>query len=123
MNVAAATTKKLSITTLLDSTVRNLEDETMGKIEDFLVDLEMSRIAYAVITFEERLNMGNKLYAIPFAAFEYNPAKQLFVLTVHKDRLKNAPGFDEENWPDTSDRTWGDSIHEHYGYKPYYNAF
>jgi hypothetical protein len=34
--------------------------------------------------------------------------------------LENAPGFDKDNWPDFADRTWGESIHSHYGVRPYW---
>jgi hypothetical protein len=41
-----------------------------------------------------------------------------FELDVEKDRLKNAPGFDKDEWPDMADQSWVDKIHSYYGTKP-----
>jgi hypothetical protein len=38
-----------------------------------------------------------------------------FVLDVDKDKLKNAPGFDKDDWPDMSDTTWQNSVRSFYG--------
>jgi len=38
-----------------------------------------------------------------------------FILDVDKERLKNAPGFDKDDWPDMADQTWGRQIHDYYG--------
>src|SRR5690606_38057058 len=37
-----------------------------------------------------------------------------------KELLKNAPGFDKDNWPSSADRQFLTDIHSHYGYKPYW---
>jgi hypothetical protein len=37
------------------------------------------------------------------------------VLNVDKERLKTAPGFDKDAWPDMSDMTWASGIHSFYG--------
>jgi hypothetical protein len=42
-----------------------------------------------------------------------------FVLNVEKDRLKSAPGFDKDQWPNMADSSWAQSIHDYYGTKPY----
>ena len=37
-----------------------------------------------------------------------------------KERLKEAPGFDKNNWPDFSDQAWGARIFEFYRVTPYW---
>jgi hypothetical protein len=44
--------------------------------------------------------------------------RKRFVLNVEKDRLKGAPGFDKEHWPNMADQTWAKTIHSYYGTKP-----
>ena len=41
------------------------------------------------------------------------------MLNVEKDRLKSAPGFDKDQWPNMADPSWAKSIHDYYGTKPY----
>jgi len=37
---------------------------------------------------------------------------------VEKDRLKDAPGFNKEHWPNMADQSWSNDIHTYYGVKP-----
>ena len=39
--------------------------EHLGKIEDLMIDLENGRVAYAVLSFGEFMDLGNKLFAVP----------------------------------------------------------
>ena len=70
-----------------------------------------------------RLGLGNKLFALPWGAFEFSSTENKLILNVDKEKLKAAPGFDPAaKWPDFADRTWGSGIHTYYGYKPYWNS-
>jgi hypothetical protein len=42
------------------------------------------------------------------------------LLDVDKERLKEAPGFDKDTWPDFADPTLGQNIYGFYGRKPYW---
>ena len=42
------------------------------------------------------------------------------VLTVDKEQLKNATGFDKDNWPNLADATFATSNYEFYGQRPYW---
>jgi hypothetical protein len=65
--------------------------------------------------------MGNKLFALPWRAFEFDTTGKKLILNVDKEKLKTAPGFEQESrWPDFADRTWGSSIYSYYGYEPYW---
>jgi len=58
---------------------------------------------------------GAKLFAVPWAALTLDTKNKRFVLNVDKDMLKDAPGFDEDNWPDMADASWTKKIHSYYG--------
>jgi sporulation protein YlmC with PRC-barrel domain len=110
----------LSTTAILGDSVVNRAGETLGKIEELMLDLEKGRVAYAVLSFGGFLGMGEKLFAIPFEALKLDASREHFTLDVDKDKLKNAPGFDKHNPPQASDRTWGAEVYKFYGYKPYW---
>jgi hypothetical protein len=61
------------------------------------------------------LGLGDKLFAVPWAALALDTEHKRFTLNVPKAQLKNAPGFDKERWPSMSDSTWAGSIHKFYG--------
>jgi len=74
-----------------------------------------------VLSFGGFMGMGNKLFAMPWKAFEFAKTENKLVLNVDKEKLKTAPGFDQDaKWPDFADRTWGSSIYKYYGYEPYW---
>jgi sporulation protein YlmC with PRC-barrel domain len=110
----------LSATTLIGDHVMNRAGEDLGKIEELMIDLERGQVAYAVLSFGGFLGMGDKLFAIPFQALRLDKDQNSFLLDVDKEKLKNAPGFDKNNWPSTADRSWGTQIHSFYGQRPYW---
>jgi hypothetical protein len=59
--------------------------------------------------------MGDKLFAVPWSALTLDTAKKRFTLSVLKDALKDAPGFDKDHWPSMSDQTWASGVHKFYG--------
>jgi sporulation protein YlmC with PRC-barrel domain len=110
----------ISASELTKDKVKNLAGETLGDIEDFVIDLETGRIAYSVLKFGGKLGLGNKLFAIPWQAMTLDSEKECFLFDVKKETLQNAPGFDKEEWPDMSDPRWGAGVHTHYGVTPYW---
>ena len=104
---------------IIGANVVNAQNEDLGKIEDLAMDTESGRVAYAVLSFGGFLGMGDKLFAVPWNAFRFTADNKL-LLNANKDVLKNAPGFDKDAWPDFANRSWGDNVYKHYGYKPYW---
>ena len=62
--------------------------------------------------------MGEKLFAVPWAALKLDTVNKRFMLDASKERLKDAPGFDKNDWPDMADASWEKSIHDYYGTTP-----
>jgi sporulation protein YlmC with PRC-barrel domain len=101
--------------TLLGNDVYNKDGEDLGDIKEFMVDMASGRIAYAVLSYGGVLGMGDKLFAVPWAALVLDTTNKRFTLDVLKDALKDAPGFDKDHWPTMSDRTWAGGVHKFYG--------
>ncbi len=107
-------TQIFSATTLLKNPVQNSLGEDLGHIKDFMFNRENGLIVYAVLSFGGVLGLGDKLFAIPWGALELDTANERFILNVPKEVLKNAPGFDKDNWPDMANPVWSREIHEYY---------
>ena len=103
---------------LIGDPVVNRRGEDLGKIEDFVIDPRNGRVDYAVLSFGGFLGMGDKLFAVPLEAMKLSREEKRFILDVDKERLKHAPGFDKDHWPDTSDRAFGTKVYAYYGYEP-----
>jgi len=96
----------LKASALIGYDVMNMNGEDLGEIEDMLIGLDSGQIKYAVLTYGGVLDIGNKLFAIPLSAFSFDPQQNAFVLNVAEEMLENAPGFNEDNWPDTASPEW-----------------
>jgi sporulation protein YlmC with PRC-barrel domain len=92
--------------TLIGNTVKNTAGENIGKIKEIMINLEEGCIVYAVLSFGGFLGIGSKLFAIPWSALVLKPLENTFILNVDKERLKNEPGFNKNNWPDMADPQW-----------------
>ena len=101
--------------TLVGNDVYNQQGEKLGDIKEIMLDMRSGRVAYAVLSFGGFLSMGEKLFAVPWNALTLDTATKSFKLNVDKDRLKTAPGFDQDHWPNMADATWAQSIHTYYG--------
>jgi sporulation protein YlmC with PRC-barrel domain len=105
----------MSTETLAGNDVYNLESEEIGGIKDIMLDMRSGKVRYAVLSFGGFLGMGEKLFAVPWGALVLDTEHKRFVLNVSKERLKNAPGFDKDHWPNMADQSWARAIHTYYG--------
>lgn len=104
--------------TLIGDSVVNAQEEDLGDIKEIMLDMQTGQVAYAVLAFGGFLGMGEKLFAVPWQALHLDTVNKRMVLNVDKERLKNAPGFDKDAWPDMSDVGWAGGIHSFYGTDP-----
>ena len=100
---------------LLGNDVYNLQDEDLGDIKEIMLDIRSGRVSYAVLSFGGFLGLGDKLFAVPWQALQLDTKNKRFILAVDKERLKSAPGFDKEEWPDMGNPAWSQGIHAWYG--------
>jgi sporulation protein YlmC with PRC-barrel domain len=111
----------LSTSSLSGDNVVNLNGEDLGTVKDFMVDTDNGRVVYAVLSFGGFLGMGDKLFAVPLEALRVDLENKRFILDADKDKLENAPGFDDDTWPQSADRSFIDKVYSHYGVKSYYD--
>lgn len=105
---------------LIGERVVNSWGEDLGKIEEIVIDVEMGRVRYAVLSFGGVFGLGEKLFALPWKVLRADPENRQFVLDIDRERLKNAPGFDRHDWPRMADPQWGRDIHRFYDQTPYW---
>lgn len=101
--------------TLLGNDVYNNDGDDLGDIKEFMIDMASGKVAYAVLSYGGLMGMGDKLFAVPWEALTLDTENKRFTLDVRKDALKDAPGFDKDNWPSMSDQTWASGVHKFYG--------
>jgi len=100
--------------TLIGEEVYGNQDEHLGDIKEIMLEMDTGRVAYAVLSFGGFIGIGEKLFAVPWDALKLDTINKRFLLNADKDRLKDAPGFDKNDWPDMADQTWASGIRSYY---------
>ncbi|HEX6733627.1 MAG TPA: PRC-barrel domain-containing protein [Azonexus sp.] len=120
---AAATTgqsgqtagRDLRASKVIGMKVSNPRGEGLGKIDDLIVDVNNERVAYAILSFGGMLGLGEKLFAYPLPLFQPAPGRNELVLNVDEERLKRAPGFERQSWPDWNQATYRGEVDRYFG--------
>jgi hypothetical protein len=58
---------------------------------------------------------------VPPDALDIDTENKCLILDCDKERLKDAPGFDKDHWPDFADETFGHRVYQYYGRQPYWS--
>lgn len=110
---------------VLGAKVHSPQRSELGKIEDLVVDPTTGQIDYAVLSLDERTD--GQWTAVPFAALSVPTptaagmpqsgapaAERAFVLDVELERLRTAPAFRRDLWPDMTTADWRIQLQRHY---------
>jgi sporulation protein YlmC with PRC-barrel domain len=109
-------------TKLLGVSVKDVQNETIGKVENLMVDLPAGRVVAVILSSGEFLGMTGELSAVPPAAFQFNSEQKCLQLDVSKETLRNAPHFKADHWPDFGHPDYADRIYRAYRVEPYFAA-
>lgn len=115
INTTRRGSRLLSASTLSSDDVYNPKGEKLGSIKELMMDIESGRVCYAVLSFGGFLSLGEKLFAVPWSALKVDTENKRLIMDTDEERLKNAPGFDSDNWPNMADSTWEKNVHAYYG--------
>ena len=110
----------MAAATLDGHAVLSADGDDVGKIKEIMLDLSTGHIAYVVVASGGFLGIGGKLLAIPWAMLTLDASSDRFVLSASSEQIRNAPGFDKDDWPAMADPNWATTVHAYYGSKPYW---
>lgn len=110
----ASAPRFLSASTLSGDAIKNPQGESLGDLKDIMIDTESGKVAYAVLSFGGILGMGDKLFAVPWESLVVDGENKHLVLNVSKERLKAAPGFDKDHWPNFAEPGFADQVRTYY---------
>ena len=73
---------------------------TVGTIQSVMIDKYSGRVAYAILSFGGTFGFGATLFPLPWAALDYDVAKDGYVLALTKEQLASAPKFEARDTPE-----------------------
>jgi sporulation protein YlmC with PRC-barrel domain len=110
-----AAARQVRASLLIGKDVRNAQGEDLGDIKDIVVDMSTGRVHYVVLSFGGFLGVGDKLFAYPMRAFKPAADKDELILTVDREKLKSAPGFDKDRYPDWNAPDYRAQVDRYFG--------
>jgi sporulation protein YlmC with PRC-barrel domain len=103
---------------LVGCAVIDSKSKSLGHIQDVVLDVGNHRIAYAVLTFDKSVGLGEKCFVMPWRLIEVgrSSAGDELHATLSLDRatLRAAPGFSRSEWPDMTEATWSEQVDSYY---------
>src|SRR5262245_4057188 len=102
---------------LIGSRVYSGSGESLGKIDELVVDSDTGGVPYAVVALDEASAAG-RLFVVPWSELDISTARDYAVLNVRKDFVERAPTFDRDHWPDLRDPAWQGRVADYYGVVP-----
>lgn len=110
----------LSTPTLDGNNVRSVKGGDLGYIRDIMIDVSNNSIAYYIFSFEELSTRTGKLFALPAQSLTLDTKNKCFVLKATIEKLENAEGFDEDHWPNFTNKYFRLCINNYYGRRSFF---
>lgn len=94
MTTAQGHTRAIKASRVTGTKVYNTNGETIGRVEDIILDKLSDKILFAVVGFDGILGFGEKYHPIPWSSLDYQTDKDGYVVPYSKDMLQRAPVYD-----------------------------
>ena len=102
---------------LMGTDVKNGSDESIGEVEDLVLDMKNGEVLAVIISSGGFLGIGESHSAVPVSSLSYDDNARTLGTTLTKEQLGKAPQFDKDEWSDHNDtsvtqalRSFRDSI-------------
>lgn len=107
---------------LMGMTVKNRQDEKLGKVDNMLVDVQSGRIVAVILSSGGFLGIGDALSAVPPTSLLFNTERDTLQLDTTKELLAAAPHFQSNQWPDFNQPGYSDNVYRVYNQEPYFTT-
>lgn len=79
------------------TSVYNTAGESIGTVEDIVLNKQSNDIMFAVLGFGGFLGIGEKYHPVPWSLLDYDENKGGYVVRLSKEVLKAAPTYDMDD--------------------------
>ncbi len=98
------------------TSVYNREGEQLGTIDRLMIDKQTGRVHYAIMSFGGFLGMGNSFHPLPWQSLIYERDAGRYVVDLDRERLENAPSYEDTAEPSWNDPEYGRRVSSYYGF-------
>ena len=93
--------------------VEGRDGASVGQVHAVMVGKASGRVSHAVLSLGGFLGMGKSFYPVPFILLQYDPVRDVYVVTVDKRVLEGGPSW-ANNAP-VFDQAYADRVASYYG--------
>lgn len=120
MPTATGHTDAIAASRVIGTNVYNTAGESIGSIEDVMLDKTSNGIMFAVIGFGGFLGIGEKYHAIPWSILDYEVDKGGYVVPFTKEQLEAAPVYSINELTGADGARARDASYDYYKVDPYW---
>lgn len=102
------------------TTVYNPAGDSLGTIDEIMIDKQSGKVAYAVMSFGGFLGMGERHHPLPWGVLRYDTGLGGYVVNLDKETLKNAPSYGKNEVYNFEERSAAEKLHDYYRIPPYW---
>jgi sporulation protein YlmC with PRC-barrel domain len=111
-------TPVLKASETIELTVVNREAEELGEIHDLVISPDGERVSHVVVSAGGFLGLGDKLLPVPIEAVDFAEQTDgedwVATIDITKERLKNAPNMEANDWSDLTTQGQTDRLNAYY---------
>lgn len=95
---------------LIGAELENRAGESLGSIEDFIVDRGSGGIVFAVIKSGDFLGLGGKSFAIPYRELALRQTDDVFTANMTPEQVERQTEFLPDDWADLTTTDWMEDL-------------
>ncbi|RUT32897.1 PRC-barrel domain containing protein [Arsenicitalea aurantiaca] len=121
MTTASGHTTAIRASRVIGTTVKDGSGDTLGKIEDIILDKTDNTIMFAVVGFGGVLGIGEKYHPLPWSVLDYEKDADAYVVPYTREQLEAAPSDTISELTKDDGAQYRDRAYEYYKVQPYWS--
>lgn len=93
--------------------IESRDGDAVGSVYSFMVHKGTGKVTHAVLSLGGFLGMGRSFYPLPFELLNFDPVRDLYVVTIDRRLLEGGPSW-ANNAP-VFDQAYADRVASYYG--------
>jgi sporulation protein YlmC with PRC-barrel domain len=108
------TNRLISSEKVAGTAVYNRNGDSLGTVDNLMIDKFSGRVEYAVMSFGGFLGIGESYHPLPWSVLIYDTRIGGYVVDIDRSRLERAPRYTPSSMPDWADRGYRARVDEYW---------
>jgi sporulation protein YlmC with PRC-barrel domain len=121
MPTASGHTVAIRASRVIGTPVKDQMGDTIGKIEDVVLDKIDNEIMFGVVGFGGFLGLGEKFHPVPWSVLDYSEDAQAYVVPYTREQLEAAPNDTITELTREDGAYYRDRAYDYYKVEPYWH--